>query len=370
MSPLPETVLQFGSGRFLRAFADYFIAQANEQGQAVGRVVIVQSTGDGRANLLNTQGGKYHVLLRGLEDGVIVDQPVPITSVSRALTADREWPEVLKLAASPDLRVILSNTTEAGYNLEASDNAQSSPPKSFPAKLLTVLRARFESGRPGLTVIPCELFEQNADKLLGIVTQLARDWNLPTDFQTWLTSDNTWLNSLVDRITTGPPPDHPLLAQDGLLITAEPFALWAVERKPGVLPFLTHPQVTHTPDVRPYFLRKVRILNGAHTALLIKAQPRGFQIVRDAVNDVELGPWLERLLFEEVVPTLEGRVEDPTKFARQTLERFRNPFLEHKLADIALHHEQKVQIRLVPTSQEYQEKFGKKPVLLSEVLGC
>jgi tagaturonate reductase len=368
MAPLPETVLQFGSGRFLRGFADFFIAQANAEGQAVGRVVIVQSTGDDRAAQLNRQGGKYHLLIRGLEGGAVLDRPVEVDSVSRALTADREWPEVLELARSPDLRLILSNTTEAGYNLDPADRAESTPPKSFPAKLLAVLRARHESGRPGVTVVPCELFEQNADKLLGIVTDLARSWDLPADFVKWTTTECHWLNTLVDRITTAAPADHPLLARDELLITGEPYALWAVQSKPGLPPFLKHPQVVFAPDVRPYFLRKVRILNGGHTALVMKAQPRGFQIVREAVNDPELGAWLERLLLEEVVPVLEGRVEGPATFARQTLERFRNPFQEHKLADIAQHHDEKVQIRLVPTWREYQEKFGRKPPLLDELL--
>jgi tagaturonate reductase len=173
----------------------------------------------------------------------------------------------------------------------------------------------------------------------------------------------------VDRIVTAPT-DHPMLATDSLLTVCEPYALWAIQSKPGAYRFLEHPAVVWAEDVQPYFLRKVRILNGAHTALLIKAQPRGFLTVRAAVTDSELGPWLERLLFEEIVPVLEGRVDRPTEFARQTLERFRNPFLEHKLADIAVHHESKVQVRLVPTRDEFMAKYGRTPPLLAEVLAA
>ncbi len=368
MPPLPETVLQFGSGRFLRAFADLFIHQANAEGQNVGRVVIVQSTGDDRAAALARQGGRYHVVLRGLEDGKVIDRVEPIAAVSRALVAASQWDEVRALARSPELRVILSNTTEAGYNLDPADRPADAPPRSFPAKLLAVLRERFEAGRPGITVVPCELRERNADLLRGLVLDLARDWELPDGLRRWLGEECTWLNTLVDRIVTGTPREHPLREQDALLTACEPYALWAIEDRPTADHFLRHPKVVWTPDVLPYFLRKVRILNGAHTALLVKAAPRGFTTVREAVLDPELGAWLERLLFEEVVPVLEGRVEGPAEFARATLERFRNPFIEHRLADIAVNHAAKVPVRLVPTRDEYRTKFGRTPPLLEEVL--
>src|SRR6266404_8591821 len=224
MSALPETILQFGTGRFLRAFADRFVHQANEEGQNVGRVVIVQSTGNATADQINAAGGKYHILVRGLENGAVVDRAEPVQSVSRALAATKKWNELLALARSPDLRCILSNTTEAGYNQDPNDRADSAPPHSFPAKLLAVLRARFEAGQPGLTLIPCELREFQADLLFGIVLKLAEPWNLPTEFAAWIENKCVWLNTLVDRIVVGPPKDHPLAKQDPLLITAEPFA--------------------------------------------------------------------------------------------------------------------------------------------------
>lgn len=365
---LPETILQFGSGRFLRAFADALIDQANQQGQAIGRVVIVQSTGGERAGALTQLGGKYHVVVRGLEDGQVVDRVEVVSSVSRALVAGTQWDEVRALACSPDLRFVLSNTTEAGYTLDASDSPTATPPKSFPAKLLVLLHERFQKQLPPLTIIPCELMEGNAAILRQCLTTMAEQWGYSAAFCTWLTEECVWLHTLVDRIVSGTPKDHPLLATDPMLIVAEPFIFWALEDHPKAYPFVNHPAVVRCADVKPYFLRKVRILNAAHTALLIRAKPRGFAIVRDAVNDPELGAWLERLLVEEIVPTIDSRVDQALLFAKQTLERFRNPFLDHKLSDIALHHASKVQIRLVPTAQEYEQMFGKKPPLLTAVL--
>lgn len=368
MPALPETVLQFGSGRFLRAFADLFVHHGNTQGQNVGRVVIVQSTGEGRAGGLNAQQGKYHVVVRGYENGEVVDRVEACESVSRALHAGTQWEEVLQLARSPQLTTILSNTTEAGFKLDDTDSPADAVPKSFPAKLLAVLKARWEANQPPPTVVPCELIEGNAGILQGMLVKMAADWDYPDAFLGWLVR-TPFLHTLVDRIVTGTPADHPLLATDPMVIVAEPFAFWALQDHPKSAFKLTHPAITRAADVTPYFLRKVRILNAAHTALLIKAKPRGFAIVRDAVSDPDLGAWLWRLLSEEIVPTLEGRVDQPLRFAEQTVERFKNPFLDHKFADIALHHESKVKVRLVPTRDEYAAKFGKQPVLLNDVLG-
>ena len=222
MNVLPETILQFGAGRFLRAFADLFIHQAN-QTTPVGKVVIVQSTGDDRAGGLNRQGGTYHVVIRGLEHGQVVDRVETVESVSRALVAASQWDEVRKLARSPQLRLILSNTTEAGYTLDPQDKPTDAPPHSFPAKLLAVLRERYEAGLPGLTIIPCELREHNADTLLGLLRQLANGWHLSGAFVHWLQTECVWLNTLVDRIVTGTPKEHPLLAQDAMLTVCEPY---------------------------------------------------------------------------------------------------------------------------------------------------
>jgi tagaturonate reductase len=216
--------------------------------------------------------------------------------------------------------------------------------------------------------LPCELIEDNSDKLRGIVLDLAAAGELPGGFRRWVEHDCCWLSSLVDRIVPGKPAEHPLLASDPLLLMAEPFAFWALETKPNAAPWAEHPAILRTADEKPYFLRKVRILNGAHTALVSKVGLHRFATVREALDDEPTRTWLERLLFEEIVPTLGGRVDGPERFARQTIERFRNPFLAHRLKDIAAHHAAKREVRLVPTYHEFRRQFGRVPPLLDEVL--
>lgn len=364
---MTETVLQFGAGNFLRAFADLFIAQANRTGTPVGHIVVVQSTSSGRGDMLNARGCRYQVAVRGFSNGKIVDELEPVASISRALAAATAWPEVLEFAASPDLHIILSNTTEAGYGLEAGEVARGAgAPVSFPAKLADVLWTRWSAGRAGVTILPCELHEQNAAKLRALVETQLRAWSAPGALFVWLASECRWINTLVDRIVPGTPKDHPALADDPLLISAEPFAFWAMETA-GHPPF-SHPSIVTAEEISSYYLRKVRILNGAHTALVAYAMPRGFKTVREAIENPEVGAWLRRVLDEEIVPVLEGRVEDPAGFAKTTLERFLNPFLEHQLSAIALNHASKIEVRLRPTLREYEAKFGRPAPLLTAAL--
>jgi tagaturonate reductase len=363
-----ETVLQFGAGNFLRAFVDLFIAQANRNAAtAHGRIVVVQSTGPERAEALNRAGGRYHVAIQGFHEGRVVDETEVADSISRALYAGTQWAEVLEVARSADLRWIVSNTTEAGFALDPADVTRGdSAPHSFPAKLLAVLLARFEAGAAPVTILPCELIEHNAHRLRELVVQQATAWNASSEALAWITGSCVWLNNLVDRIVPGAPKAHPLLGQDPLLLSAEPFAFWAIETTE---PFaLAHPAIATAADIQPYSLRKVRILNGAHTALVAHALPLGIETVREAVEHPEVGPWLEALLFEEIVPVLAGRCDDPAGFARATLDRFRNPFLEHKLSSIALNHEAKVRTRLAPTLADYREKFGRDPQRLTALI--
>src|SRR5262249_52704331 len=205
MTNLPEAVLQFGSGKFLRAFADLFIDEVNRAERPVGRVVVVQSTGDSRATLLNQQGGRYRVLVRGLAEGKTIDRVQEVASISRALVASTQWDDVLKVARAPELRYIISNTAEIGYNLDPADQATDNPPRPFPAKLLAILKARFDAGQFGLTILPCELFEQNADLLRGLVLQLAEGWNFAPALLRWLRDACRWHNTLVDRIVVNKP---------------------------------------------------------------------------------------------------------------------------------------------------------------------
>ena len=363
------TILQFGTGKFLRAFADLFVHERNQTAPQQTQVVAIQSTGSDRVTRLVAQQGRYHVALRGLEAGQPVDQVFQVQSIGRALAATEQWAEVLQVGQSERLAAIVSNTTEAGYALDLADRFSfSQPPRSFPAKLLAVLHARFEAGLPGVTILPCELLERNGPRLCELVCEQAERWALPSCLVDWLRSACMWRSTLVDRIVAAPKPDDPLATQDPLFAVAEPFALWLIEGA-GVVPvFEGHEAVERVEDLTPYQVRKVRILNGAHTALVAKALPLGFQTVRQAVLDPQIGRWLEQLLFEEVVPTLEGRTDQPAPFARQCLERFANPFIEHRLADIALAHDTKLRTRLLPTYHEFRTRFGRTPRLLAEVL--
>ncbi len=367
---LPETVLQFGTGKFLRCFADLFVHEAN-QGCAppVGLIVAVQSTDHRRAALINRQQGRYCVAIRGLAAGQEIRRTLKVESLARAVAADRDWPAVLELARSTSLRLVISNTTEAGLALHPEDRPHHVPPRSFPAKLLMALRARFTAGHPGLTILPCELVEGNAQRLRALVVDQASRWDLLDDaFRSWLERECVWLDTLVDRIVSAPPPGDPLAARDPLCAMAEPYASWLIQGSADLGSLAQHPAVRMVDDLQPYVLRKVRILNGAHTALVAKARPLELATVREAVADARLRAWLEELLFSEIVPTISDRTEGAEQFARDVLERFANPFLDHRLEDIALHHDVKLGTRLVPTRDEYCRQFGKPPRLLDEIL--
>ncbi|MEQ1842198.1 MAG: altronate dehydrogenase [Verrucomicrobiales bacterium] len=351
-------ILQFGAGNFLRAFVDLFVSETG-----FDEIVVVQSTGNERAAALNRAGGKYQVAIQGFAGGRVIDETQEVTSIKEALHAGTQWDRVLEIARAPELRWIVSNTTEAGFALDAGDAANTGVPRSFPAKLLSVLLARHDAGLPGSVILPCELIERNAERLRDLVLEQAARWQVSPEAIAWLRESCHWMNNLVDRIVPGPPKSHPLLGKDPILLSAEPFAFWAIETV-GAFEF-RHPAVVTAPDITSYYLRKVRILNGLHSALVCHALPMGIETVREAVEHPEVGPWMEDLLFNEIVPVLEGRVEDPANFARTTLERFRNPFLEHKLSAIALNHAEKVKVRLRPTCEEYRVKFDREPRLLA-----
>ncbi|BCX48439.1 tagaturonate reductase [Haloferula helveola] len=360
-------ILQFGAGNFLRAFVDLFAAQLNrDPSTAVGPVIVVQSTGIERAEAINKANGRYHVAIQGFQDGEVVDQTELVDSIERALHAGTQWNEILEVAADPALKLIVSNTTEAGLALDERDTEPLDPPHSFPAKLLSALLARHKAGGSPLRIVPCELIENNGDRLRELVLEQAQRWSVDPEIEAWLRDSCSWVNNLVDRIVPGPPKDHPLLESDPLLLSAEPFAFWAIQTE-GDFEF-DHPAVVKAPDITPYYLRKVRILNGLHTALASHAPGLGIATVRECVEHPEVGPWLQRLLDEEIVPILEGRVDDPAGFGKVTLDRFRNPFLDHQLSSIALNHESKVRVRLLPSYEDYRSKFGRDPEILGKLM--
>ena len=359
-----ETVLQFGGGKFLRSFADFFIHEANAAGQDVGQVVVVQSTTSLRAGWFNERQGKYKVMVRGLVDGEKVDEVCEIASISRALIAAEQWPQVIEVATSVDLRWIMSNVTEAGYAFQEGEVIGS--PQSFAARLTAVLKARFDAGLPGVPILPCELIDNNGERLQELVLKQSRAWGLRSAFIDWIGGECMWPNALVDRIVSSPPDGHPLLTNDPLSAVAEPFALWVIEEFDDLVLF-DHAALQRVDDVEPYALRKVRILNGAHQALVCKALGR-FATVREALEDAEIEAWLRKLLSEEVVPVVDARVEGAAAFVEETIQRFANPFIDHKLTDIAVYHEEKVAVRLMSTHREYCERFEAEPPLLTEIL--
>jgi tagaturonate reductase len=369
MACADETILQFGAGRFLRAFVDRFVQQVNDAGQQVGRVVVVQSTPGERAAALNRGRDGFHVLVRGYQNGELSERVDRVCSISRALVAAEQWSGVLAVARSAQLRYVVSNATEAGYTLSESDRLDAAPPGTLPGKLTQVLWQRYRAGAAGPIILPCELIERNAERLRDLVGEQSQRWQLPGEFNSWLSSECLWLNNLVDCMVTRAPADHPLAASDPLLVHAEPYALWAIERPAGSLPDLfTHPAIRLVDDLAPYYLRKVRILNGLHTAMVGKFLPAGFETVQQVLADRDAIRWVRGLLYEEIVPTIAWRVDEVAAFADETFDRLRNPYLAHRLADIALNHADKVRVRLQPTRDEYAKLFGRAPRRLTEVM--
>jgi tagaturonate reductase len=367
MTNLPETILQFGAGRFLRAFFDRFVHQANESGQNVGRIVVVQRSADQRSELLANNSAGYQVLVRGYSDGELVQRHERVQSISRVLLSDTQWREVLAFAKSPDLRFIVTNATESGYLLDAKDKI-TAPPSTLPAKLTQVLWARYQAKMAAPTMLPCELIERQADKLTALICEQSQAWGLPDAFRAWVKHECVWLNSLVDCIVTMPEPA--IAEKDPLLICAEPYYLWALEASPSLAlraKMFTHPALRVADDIAPFFLRKVRILNGTHTAMVGKFLGQ-FETVQQLLADKTAARWIRDLMYEEIVPTLAYRLDLVAAFADETYDRFRNPYTNHKLADIAKGHADKVMVRLAPTCAEYERLFGKPPRRIAEAM--
>ena len=362
---MSETILQFGAGNFLRAFVDLFVAQANRNpATAFGKIVVVQSTDRHRADALNAAQGRYHVAIRGCSGGRIVDEVEAVDSISRALHAGSQWAEVLAFSRSPGLRWIFSNTTEAGFALDDRDATRppaDTPPHSFPAKLLDVLLVRHSAGRPAVAIAPCELIEQNGKKLRALVLAQADRWKVDAATRAWIADSCRWLDSLVDRIVPGPPAEHLLKTSDPLLISAEPYAFWAVE---GAGDFLVHPSVTLTTDLRSYYLRKVRLLNGGHSLMALAAYLAGHDTVKQCMNDPLFSAFLRQGLYDEIIPVLDLPAGELAAFARAVEERFANPFVNHALLSISLNSTSKFAVRVLPSLRAYLENKGRLPPVL------
>ena len=364
--------MQFGEGGFLRGFVDYFFHKLREQGLYDGKIVVVQPIEKGMCQTLEDQNCEYNLFRRGIDHGQVVNEHTHITSISRALNPYTQYEEYMKLAENPDLRVIVSNTTEAGIEYLGTEKLSDTPAKSYPAKLTQFLYKRFQSGLKGFILLPCELIDNNGDNLKKCVLQYADLWELGADFKNWLETENDFCNTLVDRIVTGYPRDEveELTKQigytDNLIDTAEIFHLWVIEgHHEDELPFnKAGYNIVWTDDAKPYKKRKVRILNGGHTSMVLGARLYGLETVGECMKDETVSAFLKKCIFDEIVPTL-GNTETDVKFGEAVLERFSNPFIKHQLLSIALNSVSKFQVRVLPTILEYKEKFGSYPKALT-----
>lgn len=363
----PIKVLQFGEGNFLRAFVDWMVDILNEKTDFNGNVKVVQPIGQGMGALINSQDGLYHVILNGITNGTRVSNDRLITCIDSVLNPYDDYDKFLGLAENPDLQFIFSNTTEAGIAFNEFDTTPNRLPNSFPGKVTTLLFHRFKffkgSAASGVAFLPCELIDKNGTNLRAVVDRYIDLWKLPAGFRTWLDANVHFCNTLVDRIVPGFPKEtiyeiHQRTGyEDNLAVMAEPFHLWVIEAPESVRRSLPLEkaglQVKFVPDLTPYRTRKVRILNGAHTALVPVAYLKGLRTVRESVDDKEVGAYLFNAIHEEIIPTLDLPKEELTRFADEVIERFQNPFIKHELSSIALNSISKFKVRVLPSLLGY-----------------
>ncbi|MDQ0255955.1 tagaturonate reductase [Evansella vedderi] len=371
---LPEKVLQFGQGNFLRGYVDWMIHQMNKQGLFNGKVVVVQPLSQGPTiPKLNKQDGLFTVVLRGVQNGRVVDKSEVIFSISRGLNAKAEWLEVLKVGESRELEFIFSNTTEAGITYVDEGYVEGEPPDSFPGKLTAFLYHRFQEFKgdadTGLIIIPCELIEDNGIKLKEYVLKKAEDWQLPKEFIMWVKEHNHFCNTLVDRIVTGFPKDNveefnSLLGYEDYFITVgEPYHMFAIDGDEVVkekLPLHKAGLNVKWGDITPHRELKVRLLNGPHTMMFAVSYLYGVDTVLDTMEESTLRQFVEQG-FREILPTVQANEDEKQSFVEDVKERFLNPYNKHYLTDIGLNAVFKYKARLLPSLHRYLDKKGTLP---------
>lgn len=376
----PEKVLQFGEGNFLRCFVDWMFNELNKKANFNGSIVVVQPIEMGMVDMLNVQDGLYTVYLRGLKNGTVENYHETINVISRGLNPYKQFAEFIQTAENPDMRFVISNTTEAGITYKADDKASDTPPASYPAKLAVWLYHRYKTfngdAAKGVHIIPCELIDKNADNLKKTILHLSADWNFEAGFTEWLGSACTFNNTLVDRIVPGYPKDRipeitaELGYEDKQVVEGEPFHLWVIqnesEQLEKELPFPSIGlDVLYVKDVTPYKVRKVRILNGVHTALVPVAYLYGIDTVRESMEDKVVGKFIKDALYDEIIPTLDLPLQELQDFASAVLERFANPFIKHLLMSISLNSWSKFETRVLPSLLEYKKRKGALPEKLT-----
>ena len=380
----PEKVIQFGEGNFLRAFVDYMFDKINEEGLFDGGITLIQPIpgGDFLRNILNEQEGLYTLIARGREEGEKVVQKRLITCVNRCINPYVDLDTYNECAKNPELRFVVSNTTEAGISWKEEEMITSEPQDSFPAKVANFLYLRFKAFNgdksKGLVFIPCELIDDNGKTLKKYVLQHAKNWNLGDEFIDWIETACVFTSTLVDRIVTGYPRNEAkdLCEQfgyeDNAIDTSEIFHTWVIEGPAELEKELPFPKaglkVIFTPDVKPYKKRKVRILNGAHTCSVLGAYLSGYDIVRDVMNDEMFYKYLEDALNNEIIPAITSEElthDDLKEFADAVFDRFKNPFIDHKLLDISLNSTSKFEARVLHTIQEFYAQKNELPKILT-----
>ena len=371
----PERVLQFGEGNFLRAFVDYFIDMMNEKADFNSKVVLCQPIAPGLADMINEQEGLYTLFLRGFENGKKVNDKRVISCVSRCLNPYKDYDTVLACAKNPDLRFIACNTTEAGITYDPACSFTDVPADSYPGKLTQFLYKRFETfGKEpgkGFVILSCELIDNNGKELEKCVLQYAEKWKLGEEFTSWIKQENIFCSTLVDRIVTGYPRNEAasiceeLGYQDNIIDTGEVFGFWVIEGPESLkkeLPFeKAGLPVLITDDHKPYKQRKVRILNGAHTSFVLGAYLAGQDIVRDCMEDEVICGFMNKTIYDEIIPTLTLPKEELMSFAASVTERFKNPFIDHALLAISLNSTSKWKARVMPSLKGYIANTGRLP---------
>ncbi|RYY49443.1 MAG: tagaturonate reductase [Chitinophagaceae bacterium] len=380
---LPEKVLQFGTGVLLRGLPDHLIALANSRSEFNGRIVVVKSTANGRTDAFEEQDALYTLCVRGVEDGKKIAYNQVIPAISRVLSAASHWDAILECAANPEMEIIISNTTEVGISM-VKDNMHASPPESFPGKLLAFLYHRYKifngAADKGMVVIPTELIPGNADKLLAIVLEQAHTHGLEAAFIDWLETANHFCNSLVDRIVPGAFNREQRLAieaslgyEDELMIMSESYALWAIQTDSDLvkskLSFAnSNPEVVLTDDIEKFGELKIRLLNGSHSFACGLAVLAGFATVKDAMENGSFNNYISSLMLDEIVPAIESSsISSSTAaaFAAKVLDRYRNPFIEHKWISICMNYSSKMALRNIPLLFSYLDKKAAVPSLMS-----
>lgn len=375
----PVKVVQFGEGNFLRAFVDYMIDIANEQGKFDGDIVLIKPIEFGSTENFHKQDCQYTVSLRGIVDGEAKVLNRQVTSVSDIVDTSTEYEKYMALAQIDTLRFVVSNTTEAGIVFDSEDKFELNPPNTFPGKLTKFLYHRFETfggdmGK-GLVMLPVELIDDNGIMLKKCVMQLIALWGLSDEFKKWVEEACIFTSTLVDRIVTGYPRDtieeewEKLGYEDRIMVTGEPFALWVIESPKDISKELPLPDaglpVIFTDNQKPYKQRKVRILNGAHTSFVLASYLCGNDIVKQSMDDEDIKNFMVKTIFDEVIPTLTLPEEELKDFAEAVIARFNNPYVKHALLSISLNSVSKWRARCMPSLLGYVEKFGRLPARLA-----